>query len=647
MNRDNDRAKLFSRRAAMLAGGKLALLSTLVGRMYYLQVVEAERYHMMAEDNRISLRLLPPPRGRIVDRNDVAMAVNHQNYRVLVVAEQTSNLDATLDALSKIVPISESERARIFRDVRRRRRFVPVTVRENLSWEDVARIEVNAPDLPGVQIDVGLSRFYPLHELGAHILGYVAAVSEQDLTGDPLLELPGFRIGKAGVERIYDLPLRGKGGTSQVEVNAVGRVIRELARDEGQPGSELRLTLDLDLQAYAAQRLGEESASVVVMDIHNGDILVMASTPSFDPNAFNRGLTTQEWKALISNPKAPLTNKSITGQYAPGSTYKMIVTMAAMEAGVITPEQTIYCPGHMSLGNARFHCWKHGGHGAMNMKDALKHSCDVWFYEVGRRLGPDRIAEMAKRFGLGEHTGIDLPTERPGVIPTRAWKRGALGQAWYPGETLVNSIGQGFVLTTPLQLCVMTARIANGGHAVVPHVARDMLVDGQLVPRPAKEAPPIGVSRQALLQAQRGMNAVTNEAGGTAYRARIGIEGMEMAGKTGTAQVRRITMREREGGVRRNEDLPWNQRDHALFVGYAPVSAPRWAIAVVVEHGGGGSAVAAPIARDIMLELQRRERMRNQPIAAVPEQQADASSLRHDHVHDGQCCGGSAPEESA
>lgn len=608
MNNDYERQKLFSRRTALLGGGKLLFASALVARMYYLQVLESEKYRMLAEDNRISLRLLPPPRGRIVDRNGVPMAVNEQNFRVLVVAEQTDSLEKTLEALSQIVPLSDGERARIMRDARRRRSFVPVTVRENLSWEEVARIEVNAPDLPGVMIDVGQSRHYPLHGLGAHILGYVSAVSENDLASqapDPLLELPGFRIGKAGVERIYDLALRGKGGTSQVEVNVVGRVIRELAREDGQPGMDLPLTLDLELQQYAAQRLGEESAAAVVMDIHTGELVVMASTPSFDPNAFNRGLSSAEWKELISNPRAPLTNKAIAGQYAPGSTFKMMTALAGLESGAITPEQRVFCPGFMALGNNRFHCWKKHGHGAVDLIGALKHSCDVYFYEVARRAGVDRIADICKRFGLGGVTGIDLPGERPGVAPSRDWKRATLGQPWHPGETLINGIGQGYVLATPLQLAVMTARIANGGLAVTPHVARDAVEDNRMIPRPPPAYASIGVQPKHIALMRKGMNAVSNEPGGTAYRARIQDPAMALSGKTGTAQVRRITLRERETGVKKNEELPWKERDHALFVAYAPEDAPRFAIAVVVEHGGGGSAVAAPIARDIMIEVQK------------------------------------------
>ncbi|CCG42986.1 penicillin-binding protein 2 [Magnetospirillum molischianum] len=607
MYHDNDRAKLFSRRAMMLAGGKATLIVGLAARMYYLQVMEADKYAMQAEDNRITTRLLAPPRGLILDRNGIAMAINQQNYRVMVVAEQTPSLDYTLDALGKIIPIGESERARIHKEARRRRRFVPVSVRENLTWEEVARVEVNAPDLPGIMIDVGQSRYYPMESLGAHILGYVAAVSENDLTDDPLEELPGFRIGKGGVERVYDMALRGRAGTLSLEVNSVGRIHRELERKEGEPGIDLNLTLDTRLQQYAAQRLGDESAAVVVMDILTGDIVVMASTPSFDPNSFNRGLSNDEWKELTSNPRSPLTNKVIAGQFAPGSTFKLVSAIAALESRDITPDMRVLCTGHMQLGSIKFHCWKKEGHGAQDMISGLKNSCDVYFYEVARRVGFEKIAEMARRFGLGSPTGVDLPSERSGLIPDRAWKRKALKQPWHPGETLINAIGQGYVTATPIQLAVMTARIANGGYAVVPHVARDQVVEKSVHPRPPPEWPSLEVSRQSLAIVRKGMFAVSNEPGGTAYKARITQEGMWLSGKTGSAQVRRITMRERETGVKKNEQLPWKERDHALFVAYAPEENPRYSIAVVVEHGGGGSAVAAPIARDIMLEVQKRD----------------------------------------
>ncbi len=605
MHRDSERHKQFSRRTAMLAGGKAVLLSALVGRMYYLQVVESDRYKTLAEDNRIRFRLLAPPRGRIVDRFGVAIADNQQNYRVVLIPEQTGDVEETLLRLGRIIAIRQSEKKRILREVRRSRGFVPVTLRENLSWEEVAHIEVNTPDLPGVMIDVGQSRFYPFATEMAHILGYVAAVSEGETKSDPLLELPGFRIGKSGIEKVYDLALRGASGSSQVEVNAFGRVIRELKRSEGQPGTRLQLTIDSGLQEMTSKRLGEESGSVVVMDVHSGDVLAMVSTPGFDPNAFNKGLSNEQWNDLISNDKAPLTNKSIAGSYAPGSTFKMIVALAALEKGVISAESEIFCSGKTELGNATFHCWKKGGHGVVDLNKGISQSCDVYFYEVARRTGIERIAEMARRFGLGADLGLDLPGERGGLIPSDKWKRETIGAPWQKGETLLAGIGQGYVLTTPLQLAVMTARLANGGVSVSPHLTRNIVSAAGVVARQAQAPRDLGVVPGHLMLIRKAMETVVNVPSGTAYKARIKVPGFAMAGKTGTAQVRRISKLERDNHVIKNADLPWKQRDHALFVGYAPVEAPRYAIAEVVEHGGGGSSVAAPIGRDV-LELAQQ-----------------------------------------
>jgi penicillin-binding protein 2 len=599
--------RLFSRRAALLAGAKLVLLGALTGRMYYLQVAQADKYAVLAEENRINLRLLAPLRGRILDRFGVTLATNDQNYRVVVIPEQTDDLEATLAMLGKVLPVTESDVVRVLRDAERKRPFVPVPVRENLLWDEVARVEINTPDLPGIAIEVEQSRKYPFGGLGAHVLGYVAAVSESDLTGDPLLELPGFRIGKTGVERQYDQMLRGSAGNSQVEVNAVGRVIRELSREEGAPGQDIVLTIDMGLQHYAQQRLaGELSASTVVLDAENGEVLALASTPSFDPTGFDRGLSVAEWQALLNDPLHPLTNKALAGQYAPGSTFKMMVALAALEGG-LSPQHTVFCPGHVQLGTARFHCWKKGGHGTLDMLHGIQNSCDVYFYDVARRVGIDAIAAMARRFGLGAPTGIDLPGEKAGLMPDRNWKLGATGEAWQPGETLVAGIGQGFILATTLQLALMVARIGNGGRAIVPHVRRDaVFAYGATNPAPV-EVPSMGLAPEHVALVQQGMNLVSNDPHGTAYRSRIDVPGMELAGKTGTAQVRRITAAERLTGVIKNEDLPWERRDHALFVAFAPVAAPRYACAVIVQHGGGGAKVAAPIARDILLECQIRD----------------------------------------
>jgi len=623
MDRDTERYRSLTRRALVLGGVKTGLFGILAARMYYLQVIESERYTMLAEENRINIRLLAPSRGQIVDRFGVPLAVNDQNFRVQMVAEQAGDVEAILDRLAGIVPLTEADRHRVLRDVSRRRAFVPVTVTDNLTWPQVAQMEVNAPELPGLSIEVGELRRYTHPGATAHVLGYVGAVSEAELTGDPVLTLPGFRIGKTGIEREHEEVLRGDAGTSQVEVNAVGRVIRELSRDEGTPGADVQLTLDIGLQEFVRDRLASElSASAVIMDASTGEVFAMASTPTFDPNLFTSGISSADWNRLLGDPYHPLNNKALTGQYAPGSTFKMIVALAALESGLIGPNHTAYCPGHMTLGNHRFHCWRRGGHGHMNMVEALTQSCDVFFYDVSRRIGIDRIADMAVRFGIGREVGIDLPGERTGLMPTRGWKEATLGSPWHPGETLIASIGQGYVLATPLQLAVMTARMANGGRAVRPHLT--YRIGQRDAPPVPTEAPEMGVSERSLELVKEGMIRVTTSPRGTARWAQIAEEGMEMAGKTGTSQVRRISAAERATGVIPNAARPWRERDHALFVGFAPIHAPRYAAAVIVEHGGGGSAVAAPITRDILLECQRRNPARRLVADAGPAAGTDA-----------------------
>ena len=598
MYNNAERYSSFSRRAALLAGGKLLLTGLLVSRMYQLQVVDSGKYRTLAEDNRINLQLLPPLRGRILDRYGRPVAVNRENHKVVLVAEQVEDVEATLAALARLINLEKGERRRILRDLRRRRGFVPVTVKQNLGWQEVSRIEVNAPDLPGISIEVGQSRQYPYGEDFAHVLGYVAAVSKGETGNDPLLSLPGFKIGKAGVERVFDAGLRGGAGNRQVEVNAMGRVIRELSRREGQTGKDVRLTLDRDLQINAVDLLRKQkSAAAVIMDTETGDVLVLASVPGFDPNAFVTGLSSREWARLSGDPLSPLSDKAIAGQFSPGSTFKMIVALAALEAGITDPDHRVRCTGHVQLGNRRFHCWKKHGHGWKDMIGALQNSCDIYFYKLAERVGIDRIAEMSERFGLGRKTGIELPGEKDGLIPTQAWKRATRGVSWQRGDTYNAGIGQGYLTTTPLQLAVMSARLANGRVAVKPRLSG--------TGTPVFE--PLGVSDEALEVVREGMYRVCNLRGGTAYKARIPDEGFEMSGKTGTVQVRRISKRERLNKVLKNEELPWNRRDHALFVGFAPSHRPRYAAAVIVMHGGSGSGVAAPIVRDLLSAVQRKD----------------------------------------
>jgi penicillin-binding protein 2 len=618
MPRDTQRQKLLTRRAAILAGGQVALVGALAGRLYQLQVFDRDRYRVMAEENRINLRLLVPPRGRILDRFGVALADNKQNYRVVIVPEQTPDIDATLDAIATLIEVTDADHRRVVRDAKRKHSFVPLVVRNNLSWEEMARIEVAIPELPGASIDQGLLRYYPYADTAAHVLGYVAAVSEKELTGDPLLELPDFRIGKAGIERSEDLALRGTAGTSQVEVNAYGRVVREIARDEGQPGQNVVLGLDMAMQDFVTKRCSsEQSVSCVLLDVATGDVLALVSSPSYDPMLFSAGLTQAMWQELSTDPRNPLSDKAIGGLYPPGSTFKPVVALAALESGAITPDTAVTCPGYLELGDATFHCWQKGGHGTLHLHDAIKHSCDVFFYETARRTGIDHIAAMAHRFGFGDPLGLDIPGERAGLIPDRDWKLATTGVSWQQGETLITGIGQGSVLATPLQVATMVARLTTG-HAVVPHLLRPQGVLPAGGDRRTPGFPGLGISPRALALVLDGMAAVVNEEGGTAYAARIKDPAFTMGGKSGTSQVRRISEYERDHGLRKENEIPWKERDHALFVAFAPVGAPRYVCAVVVEHGGveaaGGSAVAAPIARDVLLEVQKRDPARRVPL---------------------------------
>ncbi len=620
MEKDSVRLKTFSRRAALIGGVQLAAFSVLASRMYYLQVLKSDEYTMLAEDNRINVRLLAPLRGEIVDRFGKVLVSNRQNFRVLLVPEQTNDIEETLDRVGRLLKISDRQRRKILRDAKRSAKFLPLTVAENLSWEEFAEVNIHEPDLPGIQPDVGETRHYPFGEELAHIVGYVAPVSDRDLEDDkdPLLKLPGFRIGKQGLESRLDDELRGKAGASHVEVNAYGRVIRELSKNPGTAGAPITLTLDMDVQKYTIERMAGETGAAVVMDIHTGEVVTIASTPAFDSNDFNIGLSQKKWDGLLHNIYKPLVNKAIAGQYPPGSTVKMMVALAAFESGLVNPRHRVTCTGKYTLGNHDFHCWKKRGHGAVDMHHAIMHSCDIYFYEIAKKIGIDRIEAMARRLGLGETHGFEVPGEKGGLVPSRDWKLARTGSPWQQGETLIAGIGQGYMLATPLQLAVMTSRIANGGFAVEPRIVRG--VGETFIPPP--EAPEIGISKAGLELVKGGMNAVSNIPGGTAYRSRIKEKGMELAGKTGTAQVRRITKAERESGVLKNRELEWKQRDHALFVAFAPVDNPQYAISLIVEHGGSGSGVAAPIARDIMKRVLERDPSKRLTAAATAPKSA-------------------------
>jgi penicillin-binding protein 2 len=621
-------ARTITRRALLLGGAQAAFIAVLGLRMRHMQVEQADQYQLLAEENRINIRLIPPARGMILDRNGRLIAGNEQTYRVVITREEAGDVDEVMARLEQLIPLAPETVERSRKEMERRPAFVPIIFADRLAWEDFSAVAVNAPALPGVTPEVGLSRHYPLIGDFAHVVGYVGPVSEADLAEledpDPLLLIPKFQIGKIGVERWMEGDLRGSAGTTRIEVNAVGRVMRELGREEGTAGADLRLTADADLQNYVQARLGEESAAAVVMDVNSGDLLAIASAPSFDPNLFVRGISQADYGLLTGNDHRPLANKSVQGAYPPGSTFKMVTALAALEAGAITPQTTVYCPGHLEFGGRRFHCWKRGGHGSVDLARSLTESCDVYYYEVAQRAGIDAMAAMGRRLGLGQRHDLPMSAITEGVMPDKAWKRERHKADWRVGDTINAAIGQGYVLTSPLQLAVMTARIASG-KAVSPRLVRS--IGGREIPVPA--AASLGLDPAHLRVVQDGMYAVMNAQRGTAYSSRIVEASMLWAGKTGTSQVRNISAAERARGVLRNDQLPWERRDHALFVGYGPAEAPKYAVAVVVEHGGGGSAAAAPVARDVILRALCGE---VPPLSAYPSSQRNRIETQHQNM---------------
>lgn len=605
MDDNYDRSKSFTRRAFVVGAVQGAVLAVLGGRLAWLQLVEGQKYTTLADKNRINVKMTVPSRGEIVDRFGVPLALNNQNFRVLAIPEQSDNLRAALKTLSKHIDIDQRRIEKVLEEAKKTASFAPVEVTDNLSWEDVAKVEVNLPDLPGMSIDVGEIRTYPLAEATAHIIGYVGSVTAKDLekSDDPVLKLPDFKIGKTGLERSFEKNIRGHEGTSHMEVNVRGREVRELDARKSISGERVALSIDAELQRFTQNRLGyERSASAVIMDAHTGAIYALSSFPSFDPNLFVQGIDHGRYQEISLNPAFPFNNKAISGQYPPGSTFKMITALAALETGIATSKTIVNCPGHFEYGSDRFHCWKRSGHKWVDLEKALMKSCDTYFYELSLEIGIDRIAETARRFGLGETYNFDLREERKGLVPTKQWKMAKLGQPWRPGETIVASIGQSYTQTTPLQLAVMTSRFVNGGKAVKPWLV------GYVGDKKSYQTkwPSMKLNQKHLKMIKRGMDRVVDHEDGTAYESQIEEKQWRMGGKTGTAQVKRISARERELGIRAGDD-EWKYRHHALFVGYAPIDNPRYVCSVVVEHGGSGSGTAAPLARDLLRFTQERD----------------------------------------
>lgn len=585
----------FTRRAMVLGAMQGGIGVLLAARMGWISIAENEKYTLLSESNRVNLTLVPPRRGWIIDRYGIPIAKNRTDFRVDIIPDRLQDKERVIGTLAQLLALAPDEVERINEDIEKSAGFQPVQVSDKLSYDQFAAVSVRLPDLPGVAPAQGFSRDYPTGPSVGHLIGYVGVASAKDYEKykNPLLITPGYKIGKDGLERTYEAALNGKPGAKRVEVTAHGKVVRELTTRPDTPGKTLQLTIDAGLQEYAGRRLGEQSGSVVVVDCHSGDLLAMASMPSFDPNSFSDGISHMEWNMLSEDDHIPLRNKVLQGLYPPGSTVKPMVALSFLEAG-LSPDETVNCGGAIRVGNGSFHCWRRGGHGAVNMHRGIEQSCDIYFYVMAQRLGMQVIADMARKLGLGQKFPMPYPSQSYGTVPDAAWKMKKYEQEWQVYDTVNATIGQGYMLINPLQLAIMAARLASG-RQLSPN-----LIFGKKSATPA----PLGVSQEHLDIIHAAMRDVVN-GGGTGGGARISAPEILMAGKTGTAQVRRITMAERAGGVRSNASLAFKLRDHALFQGFAPADNPRYAIGTIIEHGGHVNIIqdAPRISGDVMSYL--------------------------------------------
>ena len=592
--------KKFGRRSFLIGTSQLILVGLLIRQIRQIQLNESEKYRLLAEENRIDIEILPPLRGVIFDKNGTILAKNKENYRIKILRDKNINLPNVMENLSKLINISEERKIEIIKKLEKKRSNSSIIIAENLSWIEFKQVLVNLPSLPGIVPEVDLKRFYTKKELLAHLLGYVGVISRKDLkrisTDDPILQIQDFKIGKVGIEKGLDKYLRGQVGLGKFEVNASGKIIRKLAEEPSSSGKDIHLTIDSNLQKFSMLRIKEYSASAVVIDLSNGGIICMASNPSYDPNKFVEGISQEDWDILLQSKNQPLANKAISGNYPPGSTFKMIVAIAALEDNLINPEDLFECNGFYELEQRKFHCWKYSGHGSTDLLKGIEESCDVYFYNLAERIGIERIAKTARKFGIGITPNLPLSGISKGLLPSKSWKKNTKNQSWFTGDTLNSGIGQGYLLSTPIQIAIMTARIATGLE-IKPSLIK--AIDGKPVKYDKHKL--LDIKKSTLDIIRQAMFGVVNNKTGTAFNSRLINETKIFAGKTGTSQIRQISEQERNKGIIKNQDLPRNQRDHALFTGYAPFTNPKFSVSIVVEHGGSGGKVAAPIARDILL----------------------------------------------
>jgi penicillin-binding protein 2 len=589
MRNENIISYKFTRRSLLLAGGKALLLSFLAARIYYLQIIDSDKYKLLSDKNRIRIISSPPIRGRIIDINGHSLAMNKTFYRA--VFNPTSNADpkTSIVRLLEILTLQPQEKEYIKDKINKSSITSKILIIDNLSWKDLAKIELNNADLPGIEIEIGQTRIYPYHENCCHITGYVGTITKKDIQQYPLLNNAEFKIGKNGLELKLEEQLRGKVGVKKLEVDAYGQIVRDLAREPSQAGEDIRLTIDINIQEKLSELLSKNGGAGTIIDIHTGNVIALASTPGFDPNKFSGGISAKYWQKLIRDYRTPLLNK-VLSPYPPGSTFKLVTALAALEYG-ISPSTIFNCNGHFMVGNHKFHCWKKTGHGNMTMNEAIPQSCNVYYYNLAKQIGFEKIAQMAKSLGLGMITEIEIPYEKEGLIPDKAWKKNKYKQEWSLGDTINCSIGQGYCLTSPLQLAIMVARIVSGKQ-IKPHILFNNILDRDNFP-PFNN---LNIKKQNLDIIKKGMFNAVNSNFGTARASKLNSSNFTMAGKTGTAQV--ISKKNS------NDDLSkistkWEKRNHGIFVGFAPYDNPRYAISIIAEHGGGGASSAAPIAQNI------------------------------------------------
>ena len=586
---DKKQYSVLNRRTFFLYILKLSLFTVVGWRLFNIQIKDSEKYKTLSKNNQIDVEIIYPLRGKILDKNNKILVENKKVFDVYLIPENTKDVNVTLNELSKIVKIDFSKKRKILELSKKVKKFEKIKILENIDWNTLEKIEANKFKTQGIFISQDFMRIYKYNNIFSHILGYINKPNQGEMDLPFISNMPNLDIGKEGLEKGFNPTLVGKPGQREIEVNSYGRIIREISRKDSIKGKDLQITLDLRIQNYALNLLNSHKAgSIVLMSIENGNILCMASTPSYNPNKIITKPNKEYWNSILENELSPLTFRSIQGLYAPGSTFKMIVAIAGLYHGVIDTNTSHSCNGKIALGDRLYHCWKNNGHGVMNVENAIKESCDVFFYEISKKIGIDKIAEVAKDFGLGKTYEIFLENQKKGIVPSKKWKKDNIGESWYPGETLISAIGQGFVLTNPLQLATMTSIIASNGKKIEPNILQNR---GEI------NFKKLDKYNEAIKIIKKSMFKVVNEAKGTAFKSRSDL--VDYSGKTGTSQVRRITVEERESDDFRKKEVEWKKRDHALFVGYMPSDKPKYAISVVIEHGGSGASTAAPIAKQI------------------------------------------------